>query len=520
MSEPDAPAVTLRALLHQAQARGLTTVPPYLSVGLVQRLCRALQQQQAREPGEVSLETVRVAFDGTVQVPVSGGPARDVAAAALILDQLLGETLDAELTRIIGEARRTEPAITTALALEQRLGHWQVKQRQLFPKHDLVSALVAWLFPAQAAGAPEEAVAAWFAEQCTWPLSAERPEREAALPPRPGTLAWPWRIALMGGALLGARLVLVELPSLFDQPPPVVLPTPARALEPAPALAPSLPPAAEPAPPAPLPPSPALPRWGEGAPAQVRLSSVVHGVLLETAGFSVTAPGTPWTVKTRSRQMPHPPPRYASLFVAEFDARHAFKGLSVVGPKSWLVLTQPEARFFVVRTDQSPDDGSFSMLVSKPGAGAGQLRPEVLNAAMTDVEYRRFVLDGLLPTMQYAVAQESGPWVVVTATVAKAAVRDLTGAGFQQPGTPPDQVLLQVGAPVKVKGVSRLAFVVLTTKDAPEAFASISVNPLGLVPVPKPTNPALSSYEQCKQFAPDTTQCEDFRGAAPKRRKR
>lgn len=99
-------------------------------------------------------------------------------------------------------------------------------------------------------------------------------------------------------------------------------------------------------------------------------------------------------------------------------------------------------------------------------------------------------------------------------------MRDLTGAGFQQPGTPPDQVLLQVGAPVKVKGVSRLAFVVLTTKDAPEAFASISVKPLGAVAVPKPTNPALSSYEQCKQFAPDTTQCEDFRGAAPKRRKR
>lgn len=518
MSEPDAPAVTLRALLDQAQARGLTTLPPYVSVILVQRLCRALQQQ-AREPGEVSLETVRVAFDGSVQAPVSGGPASDVAAAALILDQLLVETIEPELTRIIGEARRTDPSITTALALEQRLGHWQVKQRQLFPKHELVSALVAWLFPGDVEGAPDEAVAAWFAEQCTWPLAAERPA-PAVPPSRRGTLAWPWRIALMGGALLGARLVLVELPSLFEQPPPVVRPTPARALEPAPALAPSQPAAAEPAPPSPPPPPPELPRWGEGAPAQVRLSSVVHGVLLETSGFSVSAPGTPWTVKTRSRQLPHPPPRYASLFVAEFDAQHAFQRLSLVGPKSWLVLTQPEARFFVVRTDQAPDDGSFSLLVSRPGAGPGQLRPEVLNAAMTDVEYRRFVLDGLLPTMQYAVAQESGPPVVVTATVAKAAVRDLTGAGFQQPGTPPDQVLLQVGAPVKVKGVSRLAFVVLTTKGAPEVFAAISVKALGEVRVPKPTNPALSSYEQCKQFAPDTTQCEDFRGAAPKRRKR
>lgn len=519
MSEPDAPAVALRSLLDQAQARGLTTLPPYVSVSLVQRLCRALQQQLPREPGEASLESVRVAFDGSMQVPVTGGPARDVAAAALILDQLLGETIEPELTRIIGEARRTEPAITTALALEQRLGHWQVKQRQLFPKHDLVSALVAWLFPADVKGAPDEAVAAWFAEQCTWPLSAERPAR-AAPRPRPGTLAWPWRIALMAGALLGARLVLVELPSLFDQPPPVVMPPPARALEPAPALAPPQPAAAEPAPPAPPPPSPALPRWGEGAPAQVRLSSVVHGVLLETAGFSVTAPSTPWTVRTRSRQLAHPPPRYASLFVAEFDAQRAFKRLSLVGPKSWLVLTQPEARFFVVRADQALDDGSFSLLVSRPGAEAGELRPEVLNAAMTDVEYRRFVLDGLLPTMQYRVAQESGPPVVVTSTVPRAAMRGITGAGFQQPGTPPDQVLLEVGAPVKVQGVSRLAFVVLTTKGAPEVFAAISVNPLGAVPMPKPSSPALSTYEQCLKLSPDRSQCEDFRGAAPTRRKR
>ncbi|MDP1829211.1 MAG: hypothetical protein Q8L48_38460 [Archangium sp.] len=514
MSEFDAKSVTLRALLDQGQARGLTTLPPFIAVSLVHRLCRALQEPLERTPGEASLENVRVGFDGSVQVPVSAGAGRDVAAAALILDQLLGETIDAELTRLIGEARRSDPGITTPLALEQRLGHWQVKQRQLFPKHELVSALVAWLFP-ESEGAPDEAVAAWFTEQCTWPLAPGRLARAVVPTPR-GTSAWPWRLALGAGALLGAGLVLVELPALFDEPaPPPAMIAPRPPAPPPPAAAPR-PPTVDAPPPAP----PTLPRWAEGAPAQVRLSSVVHGVLLETAGFSVTAPGRPWAARTRSRQLPHPPPRYASLFVAEFDAQHAFKRLALVGPKSWLALSEPEARFFVIKTDHAPDDGSFALRLAGPGAKGEQLRPEVLNEAMTDVEYRRFVLEGLSPTMQYAVTQASGPPVVVTATVPKAAVRDLTGAGIQQPGTPPDQLLLQVGAPVKVKGVSRLSFVVLTTRDAPEVFASLFVKPLGAVPVPKPTAPTLSSYEQCRQFAPDPAQCEDLRPAAPKRKTR
>lgn len=515
-------SVTLRALLDQAQARRLTTLPPFIAVSLVHRLCQALQEPRERTQGEVSLESVQVAFDGTVQVPVSGGAERDVAAAALILDQLLGETIDAELTRVIGEARRTEPAITTALALEQRLGHWQVKQRQLFPKHELVSALVAWLFPppftlsgAEGRAPPDEAIAAWFAEQCSGPL-ARQPAR--AVPPRAGSISWPWRLALLAGALLGARLVMVELPALFDPPAPpaAMISSPAP---PPPAVAPRPVTAVE-TPTAPASPA-TLPRWGEGAPAQVRLSSVVHGMLLETAGFSVTAPWRLWAVKTRTRQRPHPPPRYASLFVAEFDAQHAFKGLSLVGPKSWLVLSEPEARFFVVKPDHAPDDGSFALLLAKPGPRGGsegeQLRPDVLNEAMTDVAYRRFVLEGLLPTLQYTVTQASGPPVVVSATVSKAAVRDLTGAGFQRPGSPPDQVLLQVGAPVKVKGVSRLSFVVLTTKDAPEVFASLSVIPAGPRPELKPKDRAPSSYEQCKEYAADPSQCDDLRTAAPRR---
>ena len=160
-------SVALSGLLTRARRRGMVTVPAFVTVGLVQQLCRALQQAQAHAqgvtaPGELTLETVQVGFDGRVRPAAFTEARHDVPASALILEQLLGETRDPELTRIITEARLADPEIATALALEQRLAHWQVKQHQLFPGHDLTSALVSWLYPEQSPAAPDEAVTEWL----------------------------------------------------------------------------------------------------------------------------------------------------------------------------------------------------------------------------------------------------------------------------------------------------------------------------------------------------------------------
>ena len=130
---------------------------------------------------------------------------------------------------------------------------------------------------------------------------------------------------------------------------------------------------------------------------------------------------------------------------------------------------------------------------------------------MTDLEYRRFVLDGLNQETSYAVSLRGNtpgptPFVVATATIPKASARSWTGSGFQLRGAPLDQVLLQPGAPVKVSGVSRLSFVVLTTTDAPEMMSSIDVAPRGAAPPPKRGSPALPG-ESCRDFAPPGVDC-------------
>lgn len=495
------PGVPLRALLDQAG-----TLPPFLCVILLQQLCRGLQHahaQHASVPGEVTLESVVVGFDGRVRVTSVGAPGRDVPAAALVLDQLLGESLDAELTRIIGEAREPEATrrISTALALEQRLGHWQVKQRQLFPRSDLVAELMAWLYPAETGRAADEDIAAWFEEECT----RVRPARVVAVRPRAAAPRRRWPIVVLGsvGALLGlayvTAYVLFLKREVLPAPPPVTMVAVTE-------------PALVPTPPAPTPPpaapaiavapgeEPTLPRRGTGLPAKIRLSSKVHGVALETSGFGVTAPAPRWAAKTVRRRANLRMPNYGSLFVAEFDASHRLTRLGQVGI-TWTLLTQPEARFFVMQPDQRPDDGSFGLALGTPKQDGiaelpALLRPDVLTDAMTQLEYSRFVLEGLNPWTTYVVqlnpnAQGTTPPVIVTATMPRGSARSWSGSGFRQPGAPLDQLLLAPSVPVTVRDASRLSFVVLTTKDAPESLATVVVEPSSQQQVRAPLTPTL-----------------------------
>lgn len=499
---PASSGAPLAAVVAQARRRGMATLPAYLTVGLVQQLCRALQQAHAdgaAAMGELNLETIQVGFDGRVRPTAFGEARRDVAAAALVLDQLLGETLDVELTRIIGEARAREPTITTALALEQRLAHWQVKQRQLFPGQDLTAAFTCWLFPEAAGATPAPEVKEWFEAQCTEPI-AEEPERPLATSPQ---VNWRW----IGGAavlLLGVVLVFLMEALVVKQPEPGLQPLP-RVVVPAPVVA--VTPVIQPLPETP---EPALPRTATGAPANIKLSSAVHGVRLESSGFPLTAPSKRWAVKVVPQLGKKKAPRYASLFVAELGDR-AVARLSRVGPTDWLVLRSPEARLFLMQTDQPADDGSFSLAVgpfSAQGIAATELREDVLTDAMTQVEYSRFVLDGLEVDRVYEVTQRpeakgATPPVIATVTIPKLFTRQSRGAGFKQAGAPLDQVLLQPGAPVVVTGVSRLSFVVLTTTDAAELFSTVDVVPRGRAPQPR-GSPMLQS---CRQYAPKGVDC-------------
>ena len=546
------PGVSLRQLLARAGRRGLSTLPPYLSVILLQQLCRGLEHAHgsgAVVPGEVDLDSVVVGFDGRVRVTSCGAPERDVAAAALVLDQLLGETVDAELIRIIGEAR--EPVATrrvpTALSLEQRLGHWQVKQRQLFPRHDLPAELVAWLYPEEAGRSADEEVATWLDGERSGPVTAE-PTRSAPAPLASRRV----RIAALITAMVGLLAVVVHEATLkraseitggdrYDVPAPVaVLMSPVRDPEmavalPKPAII-EIPKEVE----------PKLPRRGAGAPAVVRLSSAVHGIELETSGFSVSAPAPRWAVETISSRRGRPAPPYASLFVAEFDAKGRLDRLAQIGP-SLLTLSQPTARFFAMQTDQPPDDGTFGLdFATIDGTlinwQSKLRRPDVLTDSMTTLEYRRFVLEGLSPAVTYEVmqrlnAQGTTPPVIATATIPRATSRSVMHGGFQQKGSPLDQVLLKPGVPVSVKDASRLSFVVLTTRGAPEVTTSVDVNPSLQAPfkplqrAAKDTSGSLLSegkslmqrhqyaqaavlFQQCVDLDPTDYECQEMRATA------
>ncbi len=477
----------------------MVTVPAFVTVGLVQQLCRALQQaheQGLTAPGELTLETVQVGFDGQVRPTAFGEARHDVPAATLILDQLLGETLDPELIRVIGAARLADPEITTALALEQRLAHWQVKQHQLFPGHDLTRALARWLCPEQSPAAPDEALTEWLDSQCTGPL-VDEPEL-----PRTKALSTPinWRRLALAGAGLMVLIYVALLAGVWrwkrdqlQRSDPFISIAAAQVAEPIAEL------------PAPSPLSAvtevqdteALPRSASGAPIKLQLSSRVHGVRLQASGFEVSAPWKNWAVKVVPMRGQKKAPPYGSLFVAELGDRQVAR-ITRVGSEGWQQLHSRDARFFLMQPDLPPGEGSFSLAIGKPGQGetkVTELREGVLTDAMTQVEYTRFLLEGLEPGQTYEViqrptAKDAGPPVVAIATPSSMNSRELRGAGFHQTGSPLDQVLLSPGVPVKVSGVSRLSFVVLTTDDASERLASIEVVPRGPPPRSKKGKPS------------------------------
>lgn len=544
------PGVTLGELVARAHRRGLSALPAFLSVSLVQQICRGLQhahQHGAPVPGAVSLESVVVGFDGRARVTCFGDAALDVPAAALVLDRLLGESVDAELIRIIAEAREPEAMrrVPTALSLEQRLGHWQVKQRQLFPRLELVSELVAWLYPGEARRETGEAFAAWMDTECTGPVRPEPPPRPRGLPvaTRPPSLrrmrvGLLTLLGLLVGTLLGVHSLLLKREL---QPPQPSVEPPSMAV-----LIPAAPAAAEPSQVKMVAvaeePVPNMSRRAEGAPAQVLLSSKVHGVELETAGFAVQAPTSRWAARTVPMRPRRQLPSYASLYVAEFDESSRLQRLTQLGP-TWLTLSQPSARFFAMQTDQPADDGSFGIALATVSVGViapdpRLERPDVLTDSMTTLEYRRFVLGGLNPSKRYVVTlrENRGPTppVIATATIPRAAVRSRTGSGFQQRGAPLDQVLLQPSVPVTVKDASRLSFVVLTTRGAPELRATVDVNPAsagrrpasdasmteGLIHDGKELlkrheyRSAALVFEQCVQMDPTDFECQRLRATA------
>ena len=348
-----------------------------------------------------------------------------------------------------------------------------------------------WLFPEQASATPGEELEEWLQAQCTGPILEEPEPARAVEPARPLN----WRrlvmvaLLLVAGMLLAALLAAATLERHHDFPsssaalvdPPVLLPpvTPVR-LEAAPV------------------PEPALPRSATGAPARLQLSSLVHGVPLETSGFALTAPSRRWAVKVVPPHGRPTAPRYASLFVVELGDEKVAR-LARVGPGAWLPLTSREARVFLMQTDQPADSGSFGLAL---GVAAGQdfkaaeLREDVLTDAMTQIESSRFVLDGLEVDQVYEVTQQLAakgptPPVIATVTVPSVHARELRGAGFKQAGAPLDQVLLQPGLPVRVSGASRLSFVVLTTESAAEMVSTIDVVPRGAAPPPKQGAPTL-----------------------------
>ncbi len=510
--------VSFRELAAAAAQRGLSPLPPFLSVTLVAKLCNALEsahQAGTIEEGTVALDTVHLDLAGQVSVRAWGRPEDDVAAAALVLDELLGETLDAELTRIIAEARApaAERRVATARALEQRLGHWLVKQLQVHPGKDLGAELAAWLFPAHAPRPVNPEVAAWLeAERVAAVLQSPSPAspRPAEAPPaRALRLGFIFGVA---GLILGLGFIVLwhgEVPAAAEDtgPPPAVPLAAVAALRPAPPGSDDPAPtelhriAAQPQ----VPPGPYLPRAATGVPAAIELSSDVHGIDLEQVGLRVDAPSPRWGLKTAASHAKDKAPEYAALFVASVDGS-GVRNVSVVGPKKWSEFVAPSVRVFAVQPDQAPGDGSFSLEFASITGGLPRPLPKLRHAsvlidAMAQQEGRRFILSGLSPTQRYVVSLKAGPAsrVVATASIPRKG-RVWRGGGFQQAGSPIDQVLLQPGVPVELKGASRVSFVVLTTQAEAgtharvEVFAHIAVEK-GL-PLPPPSTARTTHLEE------------------------
>lgn len=447
--------------------------PVFLSVSLVQRLAMALAHAPASAPPlDASLD-----FEGRVEV--QGG---DVASAAQLLEQL-GAAQEPELARLLNEARtRALDAATFA----RRLGHWLIKQHQLFPERDLVREWLAWLYPRTAPRRADPAVAEWL-------------ERETlAVPSRtPGSAgsarAWvALALLAIGASAFAIRSLLAEPP--LEQPTP--LPSgPPRPLPPPP---PPPPPRAASAPaPLQVPTTPELPRWHSG-PGTATLSGETHGIDLREAGLALEAPAESarWALRLTVKDPKHPPP-YAALFVLPLGPDGHPGPLGVVGT-SWRAFDAkktPTVRVFAVQPDAPPDEGTFGLdLGREQGSGfareAARSRDEVFTDAMAQQEGRRLIFDDLDQRSRYRLqlAAEAPPelQVVASVTAARPLVRSFRGDALLAKGMPLDQALLQPGVPLEVQGVRRLSFVALTTPETRGLSASVTVSLVSSKSAPTP----------------------------------
>lgn len=520
--------VRLREVLEVAERRGAASPPLFFSASLLRRVAQALGAPAAAAASfDVSLD-----FAGRVTVVSSGAPAVDVAEAALLLDRLMGEQLDAELTRLIHEARLPGTDVDAA-ALERRLGHWLVKQHQLFVGQDLVAEWLAWLLPGDAPRPATPAVAAWFESTRAQPLAPARAATPVVAPPRR------WPLVLAAVTLTGAvGLALFSHDEVEPAaPPPVPLTVLAPPTPPTPPTPPAAPAPTRAAPPLP---GPALPRHLSG-PTTATLSGAVHGLELERAGLAVKAVHPTWALRIAPRDPRRAPP-YAALFVAQVDASGRIDDVSVVSTQ-WKTLDQRRAaiaRVFAVQPDHPPDEGTFGLQVGEARGNAvfehpAEARKEIFTDAMAQQEGRRLIIDSLDPQRRYQVTVTSPPrpgaWVVVSVTAARGPSRSFRGEGLLLKGTPIDQTLLQPGVPVEVKGVTRLSFVVLTTADTRAAEATVAVTEVGAPPTARPLiapeneatvrelegdealrdhepRQAAEHFRHCLKLAPDRVDCE------------
>lgn len=467
-------SVTFGELLNETRDRGLTRVPPFLSVTLARLACRELEQPH--DEGALDLDTLSLDFAGKVHVDTTSADA--VLDLAEVLDALLAGHHDDELNRLLDDARApaNERSVADLRAFDQRLGHWLVKQTQ--PKKNVAAEFLAWLRPDEAPKAVSADFVQWIETERSTDVRAPSPRAAAPSPAGDSKRGLFVALGVLAVVIVGGFGFAIRMDAEPTPPPsgPIVLPPPKFVPPPPPqkvAAAPVIQPLAVPV-------EPTLPRSGSGIPARIVLSNLVHGIDVTTAGLELTAPSKTWAIKTVPAPHDQKPPHYAWLFVATLDEQGALGSLSLVGPNEWKKLEAPRARVFAMQPDQRPDDGTFALAVAVMGAKLFERKEmqhhNVLTETMTQVEGRRFMLEALEPEKAYVVRLKSGPAkVVVTATFPRAMARTMRNDGFQTKGQPIDQVLLQPGSQVTVKGVSRLSFVTLTSPGAPDAQAEVEV---------------------------------------------
>lgn len=521
---PRARGVTLRALMKRATQSGHPRLPPFVAVHLLQRLCASMEQVTGLPEGRVTLDSITCGFDGTFQFEGSEGAPADTIALASLFEPLGGIPPD-DLALVLATALRGE--LDGPRTLAQRLGHWLARQRQPPGGMDPGVALLAWLFPDEAPVPPPLPLAEWFAhERTTETVIARRP---TGLTTDDAVDRATQRKVLIGlGVLVLGLISVLTVVSLREDehlpPRPVDLAKTVPALPvQKPQQAPTL--GEVPAP------TPSLPHSAHGVPARFVLSFDAHGIDLQRAGREVKAPGPKWSARTSfAFKAPQLPP-YAWLYAAEFADDGTFLRLTTVGPE-WTALESAKARFFVMQPDHPPDQGSFDLALASGINGQrvlGERLRNVFGEALTQQEGTRFILDELNPAESYLVtvqrpARGPAPLIIMSATQPRAWM--YSGTAIHEKG-PMLQTLLTPGVPFRVKGVSRLSFVVLGVVGDATQYA---VNVVSSKDVGKAASTdasahyrageqaflrgdletAVNELTRCKQLDPKSSICSDL----------